>query len=162
MIDLELIRSSVIDGLAGHMDMPVINTDDGEKPSAYPYITYSFNGTLVFPGSTPSVTIVPSSSIEVIERFMEQPTFTMSFNSCSSQKSESLANLLRLHDWFRVIGYDALKRDADVVFVKAGEILNRDIQINNVWERISGVDITFRTTSLIEVKQPTIDTVNWN
>jgi hypothetical protein len=160
MIDFELIRSVITTGLTAHMDMPVVEQDDSLAPSVYPIIKISFTGPILFPAQ-PSLTLIPSSSTdEVIERYTEQPTFRMSFNSCSDQKAASLANAIRAHDWFRILGIDELRLNANTVVVLAGEIQNRDVQIADAWERRYGFEVAFRTTSIIDRKQPTIDFIN--
>ncbi|MCR8636180.1 MULTISPECIES: LIC_12616 family protein [Paenibacillus] len=162
MINLEQIRSSITTGLVAAMTMPVVELDDASAPAAYPFIKYSFSGPVLFPDKQPSVTVVPSSSPdEVIERYTEQPTFRMSFISCSDQKMDSLTNAVRMHDWFRILGRDELKLNANIVVVLAGEIQNRDIQIGNIWERRNSFEVTFKTLSVIDTKQTTIDIINW-
>ncbi|NOU92021.1 hypothetical protein GC093_02060 [Paenibacillus sp. LMG 31456] len=163
MIDLERIRSSITTGLVTAMTMPVVEQDDASVPAAYPFIKYSFTGSVLFSDKQPAVTVVPSSSPdEIIERYTEQPIFRMSFISCSDQKMDSLTNAVRMHDWFRILGRDELKLNANLMVVLAGEIQNRDIQIGSVWERRTGFEVTFKTLSVVDRKQTTIDIINWN
>jgi hypothetical protein len=161
MMDLELIRSVLIDGLSAHLEMPVLEID-AEASAAYPFITYSYSGPVVFPGGIPAVTLIPAENGEITERYMEQPTFRMSFNSCSDRQLESLTNAVRMHDWFRIIGCDELKRDANVAVVKTGKIKNRDALIDGVWVRKSRFYVTLRIVSVVDSTQTTIQTVNWN
>ncbi|TDF92168.1 phage neck terminator protein [Paenibacillus piri] len=162
MIDLEQVRSVIAAGLYSHLNMPVVETDVEETPAAYPFIKYGFSGPVLFPDKPVSVTVIPSSTPdEVIERYTEQPSFRMTFLSCSDRPAASLTNAIRLHDWFRIFGYGELKRNANTVVVTAGDIQNRDVQIGSAWERRHGFEVTFRTTSIIDMQQPTIELINW-
>ncbi|SFL09563.1 hypothetical protein SAMN03159341_103185 [Paenibacillus sp. 1_12] len=160
MIDLELIQSVIVGGLTAHLGIPVVKVD-AARPEQYPYIMYSYSGPITFPDSTPAMTLVAAGAEEVMERYTEQPTCRISLNSCSNQQLESWTNAIRMHDWFRVVGHDVLKQGADLVVVQAGKIKNRDTAIEGVWERRSQLYVTFRTASVVDMNQGTIQTVNW-
>jgi len=163
MIELELIRSVITIGLSNLTGMPAVELDANEAPAAYPFMMYSFAGPVLFPDKPPAVTTVPSSTEnELIERYTEQPTFRMSFLSCSDNKAASLTNAIRMHDWFRILGQDELRRSANTVVVLAGEIQNRDVQNGAVWERRFGFDVALKTTSVTDMKQTTIDHLHFN
>jgi hypothetical protein len=161
MIELETIRSVIVGGLSAHLEIPVVEINT-EAPAVYPFITYSFRGPVEFPGSVPAVTFIPAEGDDIIERYTEQPTFRICFNSCSDQQMESLANAIRMHDWFRILGQNALMQGANVAVVQAGKIKCRDALINSVWERRHRLYVTFRTVSLVDMSQTTIQTVNWD
>jgi hypothetical protein len=165
MIDLELIRTAIVDGLSDHLGIPVVEIHT-EALMEYPFITYSFKGPIVFPGSIPAVTFIPTeggeAGGELTELYTEQPTFRMRFDSCSDQQMESLGNALRMHDWFRLISEDTLKREANVVVVEAGKIKGKNKLIDSAWERKHRLYVTFRTVSLVEKSQTIIETVNWD
>ncbi|MEK3910980.1 hypothetical protein [Paenibacillus sp. FSL H7-0331] len=160
MIDLELIQTVIADGLSAHLGIPVVQVDE-VRQSQYPYITYSYSGPIKYPGSTPAMTLVAAGTEEVMERYTEQPTCRISLNSCSNQQLESWTNAIRMHDWFRIVGHDVLKQGADLVVVNAGKLKNRDTVIEGVWERRSQLYVTFRTASVVDMNQGTIQTVNW-
>ncbi|WP_207952821.1 phage neck terminator protein [Paenibacillus agricola] len=165
MIDLELIRSTLVDGLSAHLEIPVMEIHT-ETATPYPFITYSFRGPIVFPSNTPVVTFIPAegdeAGEEMTERHTEQPTFRIRFSSCSDQQMESIEYALRMHDWFRTIGRDRLKQEANVVVVQAGKIKGRDRQMDSAWERRHRFYVTFRTVSVVDMNQTAIQTVNWN
>lgn len=159
MVDFELIRTSLVEGLSTHLGMPVIESDTAAKMPPYPYLTYNFITSGIITG-LPGMNVLPGSDDDIIEEYSEQPTMMISINSYADRKADSIQNAMRAADWLNIIGHDELKTKANAVVVDVGDIHNRDVQLGDEWERRNGFDVELRASSVLKVKQEWIEKAN--
>jgi hypothetical protein len=155
MIPFEDIRKVMIEGIAAHLAIPVIEMNGMGKVPPYPFMTYDFNDSIGESVGHPS-TIVEYDTIH----FVETVTFSVTFQSYAKDKAGAVAQAHRARDWFRTAGHRLLKEAVNVVVTNVGHVNNRDIQIGDVWEHREGFDVDFHTTNTITEALDSIDTIS--
>ncbi|QOS97553.1 hypothetical protein JNUCC42_13225 [Brevibacterium sp. JNUCC-42] len=160
MVNFDLIRSTIVQGLSSYLDMMVIESDVAVEIPPYPFITYNFITLGISSDGIPSMTLVDDGVDHVREQYMDQPTFLVSFHSYADRKADSIKNAMRAQDWLRLIGSEEMKREANLVVVDCGDIHNRDVQVGDEWERRNGFDARFRATSVVEIRNTWIEKAN--
>ncbi|UVI28170.1 phage neck terminator protein [Paenibacillus spongiae] len=154
MIQFELIREVMIEGLSEHLGVPVIEIDGKGEVPPYPFMTYSF---------TDEGSIVGHMASKVVgDRIIYFGTvpLSVSFQSYALSRLESVNQANRARDWFLTDGHWLLKDAAGVVVVEVGQTQNNDLQIGDEWERRNGFEIDCRTTNIIDQELQSIDEVN--
>ncbi|MGG6311567.1 phage neck terminator protein [Paenibacillus macerans] len=153
MIPYDDIRAVFTESMASALEVRVINLNAGGKIPGGSFMTYSFSG---FDDSA-GFPVFYQENDRLIQR--ETVPFTVSFLSFADNHGVSVTNALRARDWIKTIGRDLLQ-ELDVVVASIGSVENRDVQIDDEWERRMGFDIDFRTTDTTDQPLEWIEKVN--
>lgn len=160
MVDFELIRTTLVEGLSSFIGMPVIESDTAAEMPPYPFLTYNVTTSGISTGYPGMTILVDLDDDTVTEQYIDQPIMMVSINSYAIRKTVSIQNAMRAADWLNTTGHDVLKSKANTVVVDIGDIQSRDVQLGDEWERRNGFDVTLRASSVIEVKQDWIEKAN--
>ncbi|MCY7484431.1 LIC_12616 family protein [Paenibacillus alvei] len=155
MVPFRNIRSAIVRGLKEYMNLPVIEMNGGGDVPAGEFMTYHFPDGFGEPSGQP---IYEQENNTL--RQIETVTFSVSFLSYAADSATSIENAMRACDWFKGAGHDILKDAVNVVVVEVGSIENRDIVMEEVWERRHGFEVEFRTLDVVETELVTINTTN--
>jgi len=139
MIPYNEIRKTWVQGLKDVLGLPVINMNGGGDIPKGAFLTYS-----VSDGPDPGGRIMTTQEGEK-QILQETVSFTVSFLSYADDNATSIVNAMKARDWFKTAGYQALK-DMDVIVSDIGVVENRDVNIEEEWERRMGFDVDIRTT----------------
>lgn len=139
MIPYNEIRKTWVQGLKNSLGLPVINMNSGGDLPVGPFLTYS-----VSDGPDPGGRIMTTQEGEK-QILQETVSFTVSILSYADDNATSTINAMMARDWFKTAGYQALK-DLDVIVSDIGIVENRDVVIEDDWERRTGFDVNIRTT----------------
>jgi hypothetical protein len=154
MIPFDLIRQVMIEGLASHLEVKIIEMNGIGKVLPYPFLTYDF---------TDEGSPTGHMAVNVVnDRYIHSGTVTLavSFQIYADDRLSSVTLTNRARDWFLTDGHRVLKDAANVVVVTVGASQNRDIQIGDEWERRNGFDVELRTINQIEQAREIIETAN--
>lgn len=155
MIAFKVIRSAIVQGLAEHLSLPVIEMNGGGDIPQNAFLTYDFGEGIGKKKGFPAE-YQEDNKIRIVETV----PFTVSFLSYADDKATSIENAMKARDWFKTAGYEVLKDTVNVVVATLGEIENRDVQIGDEWERRQGFDVEFRTIDETERELITIEKAN--
>lgn len=139
MIPYNEIRKTWVQGLKDVLGLPVINMNGGGDIPKGAFLTYS-----VSDGPDPGGRVMTTQEGEK-QILQETVSFTVSFLSYADDNATSIVNAMKARDWFKTAGYQALK-DMDVIVSDIGVVENRDVNIEEEWERRMGFDVDIRTT----------------
>ncbi|MGN7359461.1 phage neck terminator protein [Paenibacillus sp. SAF-054] len=144
MIPYNDIRKVWVQGLKVLLKLDVINMNGGADMPKTAFLAYN-----LFPNEEPSSGRIMVSQHNGKQLLQETVNFTVSFLSYADDNVTSTLNAMRVRDWFKTDGREALK-DMDVIVTSIGNVENRDINIGPEWERRMGFDVELRTTDTTE------------
>jgi hypothetical protein len=144
MLPFEDIRVTIVEGLEQATGGLVIEMNGGGDIPPGDFMTYSFVGGFDSAGGQPIITQQGGQ-----QQRRETVSFTASFNCYADDSDVAMVNAMRARDWFKATGREILKDTLDVVVIEIGEIQNRDINIDEEWERRQGFDVELRATDLV-------------
>jgi hypothetical protein len=147
MVPYESIRLAVVRGLVAHTAKPVIEMNGGGPIPEGDFFTYNFPEGFGSSGGHP----VMSRQGDMVCQ-TETVTFTLQIMAYSDDRDISLTNALQARDWFKLAGRLQLKETVNVVVVNVGEVENRDIAIEEEWERRQGFEVMLRTMDVTEMQ----------
>lgn len=146
MVPYESIRLAVVRGLTAHTGRKVIDMNGGGPEPEGDFFTYDFSGGFGPGGGFPVV-----SRDSGMVRQTETVTLTLQIMAYADDKDVALINALLARDWFKLPGRQLLKDSVNVVVVTVGEVENRDLAIEEEWERRQGFEVTLRTVDVTEM-----------
>ncbi|MED1784240.1 hypothetical protein P4V43_20675 [Brevibacillus fortis] len=139
MIPFKAIRSTIVQPLAAHLSLPVIEMNGGGDIPKQAFFTYDFSG----PEDARGFPIEYQEGNNL--RHVGTVSFTVSFLSYADDKATSIENAMRTRDWLKRDGRELLKDRVNVIVSEISPIENRDVLIGDEWERRQGFDVVFRT-----------------
>lgn len=145
----------MVQGLAKHLALPVIEMNGGGDIPKTAFLTYDFDQGI---GEARGLPAEFQEGQKI--RQVETVPFTVSFLSYADDKATSIENAMKARDWLKTAGYELLKDKVNVIVASLGPIENRDVQIGDEWERRQGFDVDFRTIDESERDLITIDKAN--
>lgn len=132
MIDFDSIRRYVVKGLKDYLKMPVIRSNQAEKPPSYPYLSYT-------------ITSLSSSNKGTYgaykdgkERKPITQTWSLTIQTDDAIKAMEIA--LKAKDWFEHDGIPYLDKQ-EIIIQSVTGITNRDNLLTMEYEYRYGFDI---------------------
>lgn len=134
LIDVDKLRQVVVSGLIEYLGCTVKQTNQNEKPPAYPYVSYT-------------ITTLASANNGTYEEYADgttrkQLTQTWSITAQSNKESESVNLALKAREWLDYAGRVYLK-DNGVIVQSVTNITNRDNILTVEYEYKNGFDVVF-------------------
>lgn len=154
MIQFELIRQVLIEGLNTHLGVPIIELDGKGKLPPFPFMTYSFTDE----GSPIGHMAVTAEGDKLIHS--GTATLSVAFQSYAKSRLESVNQANRARDWLMTDGHWLLKDMAGAVITEVGATQNNDLQIGEEWERRNGFEVDIRAPNVIVQALQPIETAN--
>ena len=150
MIDYEEMRKLIAKGLKDYLKVPVIRSNQNEKPPKYPYISYT-------------ITTLASANNGTYGAYSDgydrKPiTQTWSVSALSDKSGEDVNLIVKAREWFEYIGTQYLN-DNDVIVQSVTSITNRDNLLSIGYEYKHGFDVVFWLFDTVESKLKTVDTI---
>ena len=154
MIQFELIRQVLIEGMTAHLGVPVIELDGKGKLPPFPFMTYSFTDE----GSPIGHMAVTAVGDQLIHS--GTVTLSVAFQSYAKSRLESVNQANRARDWLMTDGHWLLKDNTGAVITEVGATQNNDLQIGEEWERRNGFELNLRAPNVIVQALTPIETAN--
>lgn len=141
MIDNDLLRNTVPEGLSTYLGIPVILSNQNKEPPRYPYGTYN----VTTPAGENNGTY--GEWDDGIDRLSVSQTWSISFLAETESESLMYANMART--WLLHVGRQYLN-DRGVIVQKATAIGKRDNVLTVEYEHKSGFDVVFCVDDEVE------------
>lgn len=154
MIPFKAIRTAIVQPLAAHLSLPVIEMNGGGDMPTQAFLTYDFSG----PEDAHGFPIEYQEGNNLLH--VGTVSFTVSFLSYADDKATSIENAMRTRDWLKRDGRELLKDRVNVIVSEISPIENRDVLIGDEWERRQGFDVTFRTLDVTSSEFIAIEKAN--
>ena len=143
MIKTDNIREHVVTGLNGYLKVPVIRSNQNQKPPPYPYVVYT-------------ITTLESANNGTFGEYADgidrkAVTQVWSISAVAETNDESVELASKAKEWLDHIGTFYLNEN-DVIVQSSTGITNRDNVLSVEYEYRNGFDVVFWTYS--EVGNP--------
>lgn len=167
MIPVGSITEVIVVGLKDHLALAhVVEMDQDAPKPPYPFV--GFKWTTITPelgSNRRTMQAVPSPDPrwekDVEYRYVRNPVATLSVTVFDRPDSERIHELTyAAHMWFSIpeLAGDALA-ELEATIVEVTEITDRDTVLDREIERRQGFDVRMRVVDVVEVRVPTIETV---
>lgn len=151
------VRNKIIKKIYGHLQIPVIPSDEDADVPARPYVVYSVTSDYNKNGQD---AITYKDGIDhIVEQYENLVETTYSFSVHSDSRDEAMNTCYTLIDFFDRTGRDALSADA-ITVVGISNVQNRSVMLVDHYERRFGADIRFRYLARSEHQTDFIEQAN--
>lgn len=141
MIDNDLLRDTVPEGLSTYLGIPVILSNQNKKPPNYPYLTYTVTTLAGENNGTYGEWDDGIDRLSVLQ--------TWSISSLAETEVESIMYANKAREWLVHVGRQYLN-DRGVIVQRATAIGNRDNVLTVEYERKNGFDVVFCVDDEVE------------
>lgn len=166
MLDLDAIYDVLVTNLEEYAGCSVVIADQSAPRPSYPFVTVKV---IQEDDETGQLTVgwhaVPSEDPQwehdVEYRYRLRPRLTISISAYDDTRAEHVEDVVRLcRQWFVIpqLGPRVLE-ELDAAVVELTPITDRDVVLEEQWERRKGFDVRMDVTVMVTIREATIESV---